>query len=360
MPKRGANIYKRKDGRWEARYVKEITVEGKKKYASVYANSYREVKDKQLYAINHMHLMSNQHTNITISELMWKWLSSIKDTIKKTTYQKYESIIRIHIIPNIGDVQIKFVTGKTIDNFSSNILVGEHKVSSKTVNDILIVIGSAFSYAEDEYNISKPKFHRVKEEAKEMRVLSVPEQAKLEQYLINDLDIYKFGVILALYTGMRIGELCALQWSDINGTIIVINKTLHRIQGINKTVLEVTEPKTKSSNRVIPIPSFLLPMIAQFKSSGSVLTNSKGNVVEPRLMQLKFEKYIKECGLSKTNFHALRHTFATRCVEAGFDIKSLSEILGHSDVKITLNRYVHSSFKLKQKYMELLKPLVNK
>lgn len=356
MPKRGANIYKRKDGRWEARYVKEVNTDGKKKYASVYADSYHAVKDKQLYAINHIHLVNSKKTNISLTDLMWEWLSSIRNTIKNTTYQKYESLIRIHIVPTIGHYQIKFITGKIIDVFTSEQI---KTVSAKTVNDTLIIIGSAFSYAENEYDISKPRFHRIKEPTKEMRVLSIEEQTKFEYFLKRNIDIFKFGVFLALYTGMRIGELCALQWSDIKDTHIVINKSMHRIRSGNKTILEITEPKTKSSIRIIPIPTFMLPIIAKFRSSGSVLINSRGNAVEPRLMQIKFEKYIEECNLPKTNFHALRHTFATRCIEAGFDVKSLSEILGHTKVQTTLDRYVHSSYELKQKNMELLKPVIN-
>lgn len=150
-----------------------------------------------------------------------------------------------------------------------------------------------------------------------------------------------------------------MRWEDVGEDVIVINKTLHRIKQGRKTVLEITEPKTRKSNRTIPIPKFLLPTLNQYRSYGTVLKNRNGKPVEPRLMQLTFEKYVKECGLPKTNFHALRHTFATRCVEAGFDIKSLSEILGHTDVKTTLNKYVHSSFEQKQKNMELLKPVAS-
>ena len=117
-------------------------------------------------------------------------------------------------------------------------------------------------------------------------------------------------------------------------------------------------PKTNKSIRLIPLPSFLVPLVEQLRETGAVLKNRNGKIVEPRLMQMTFEKYISKCGLPKTNFHALRHTFATRCIESGFDVKSLSEILGHSDVKTTLNRYVHSSMNQKQKNMELLQPII--
>ena len=166
------------------------------------------------------------------------------------------------------------------------------------------------------------------------------------------------GIRLALYTGMRVGELCALQWDDITDSTIIINKTVQRLKQNGKTGLVITEPKTPSSNRIIPIPDFLIPILDRYRSTGSVLKNRYSRQVEPRLIQRTFEQYVINCGLPKTNFHALRHTFATRCVEAGFDIKSLSEILGHTDVKTTLNKYVHSSFEQKQKNMKLLKPTV--
>ena len=121
-----------------------------------------------------------------------------------------------------------------------------------------------------------------------------------------------------------------------------------------KTEVKIGSPKSESSNRIIPTPKCLLPMINQFRSNGYVLSNDKLKCTEPRLMQIKFGQMIAECNIEKTNFHALRHTFATRCIEAGVDVKTLSELLGHSDVKTTLNRYVHSSFELKQKSMEQL------
>ena len=134
---------------------------------------------------------------------------------------------------------------------------------------------------------------------------------------------------------------------------------MHRIKDGDKTIIEITEPKTRASNRTIPLPPFLIELICDYRNKGPVLHNRNGKAVEPRLMQKHFENIIEECGLPKTNFHALRHTFATRCVEAGFDIKSLSEILGHTDVKTTLNKYVHSSYELKQKNMERLKPSIS-
>ena len=359
MPKRGNNIYKRKDGRWEARYVKGIKADGKKQYGSVYGKTYAEAKDKQAKFIMD-YSSSKTSGKITLSDLSHEWLGNIVNSVKRTTYQKYRSIIKNHIDANmIGTLPIQFLSTKIYSNFTKAKL-DSGTLSSKTVNDILIVIGLALSYAEEVYGIKKPKLQRVKEPQKEMRVLSIEEQKQLELYLYQDMSLYRFGVLLTLYTGLRIGELCALQWEDVQSDFIIINKTIHRIQDEGHTVIEISEPKTPSSIRKIPIPDFLQPIINSFrKQNGCVLINRNGNRVEPRLMQLSFQRMIEDCGIPKTNFHALRHTFATRCIEAGFDVKSLSEILGHADVKTTLNKYVHSSFELKQRNMKLLKPIAN-
>lgn len=355
MPKRGTNIYKRKDGRWEARYVKAVNPDGTKKYASVYARSYREAKEKQLTQMQNVHLCRTGNMNMLLEELMWTWLHSRVNTIRRSTYLKYESMISNHLTSGIGHIQLKFITGQIIDSYVDEKLHGPNALSPKSVNDLLTIMGMAFSYAEQEFGIQKPILRHVKEEREEMRVLSVDEQRVLEEYLFQDMDLYKLGIVLDLYTGLRIGELCALQWDDIQKGSVVVNKSIHRIRVGNKTVLEFTSPKTPSSKRTIPLPSFLFDIIEKYRTDGSILKTPQGKQVEPRLMQMKFKKYLTSCGLEKANFHALRHTFATRCIEAGFDVKTLSEILGHTDVKTTLNRYVHSSYQLKQQNMEKLK-----
>ena len=352
MPRRGENIYKRKDGRWEARYVKEITADGKKKYGSVYASSYKEVKAKQQLCI----LQPTENHNpirITVTELIAECLSSMKNHVKPCTYQKYECVCRNHIISDLGSIAVRYISRFTIISFTERLL--EKNLSAKTVNDILIVLGLALKYAQETYSITVPKINYVKEHQREMRVFSAQEQRVITEYLLQQIDIHKFGVLLTLYTGIRIGELCALRWNDITDEYIVINKTMMRIKNEQgKTEVKIGSPKSESSNRIIPTPKCLLPMINQFRSNGYVLSNDKLKYTEPRLMQIKFGQMIAECNIEKTNFHALRHTFATRCIEAGVDVKTLSELLGHSDVKTTLNRYVHSSFELKQKSMEQL------
>lgn len=351
MPRRGENIYKRKDGRWEARYVKEVMPDGRKKYGSVYADNYKDVKAKQQQCLLHPTKVVCNSMNLTVSVLISEWLDSIKNQVKPNTYQKYESVCKNHIVNEIGSVLVKLISNYTIINFTN--YLKNKNLSAKSINDILIVLGLAFKYAEEEYEINTPRIRYLKEEKKDIRVLSVDEQLQLTTYLNSNIDIYKFGVLLALYTGIRVGELCALQWEDITDEYIKIDKTMMRIKNDNgKTEIKIGSPKSETSKRLIPTPQYLLSLIKQFRNTGYVLSTEKLDYTEPRLMQIKFEKMITECGLEKTNFHALRHTFATRCVEAGVDVKTLSEILGHSDVKTTLNRYVHSSFELKQKSMK--------
>lgn len=360
MPKRGTNIFKRKDGRWEARYIKQISQDGKKSYGSVYAKTFDEVKEKQLIRIKEHNINNSisKHSEHLVETAMLEWLLYVKKSVKDSTYQKYEGIVRNHIKPHpIARIDIVHLSTKNIYDFSEQ-LYYDKRISAKTINDILVVLGLGLKNANELYDTPVPKIKYLKTNPKAMRVLSFEEQYKLECYLFQNMNCYKLGVMIALYTGIRLGELCALQWEDIDEATIRINKTVQRIKSGDKTELRITLPKTKSSERIIPTPGFLNTLFKQFTNSGTVLKNRKGKMVEPRLMQLTFENYIVECGLPKTNFHALRHTFATRCVEAGFDIKSLSEILGHSDVKTTLNRYVHSSIAQKKKNMDLLSPIM--
>ena len=192
------------------------------------------------------------------------------------------------------------------------------------------------------------------------------EQQKLNEYLCENLNLYNLGILTCLYTGLRVGEICALKWGDVNfdEKTINIHQTMQRLQCTEsrekRTQILISNPKSDSSVRRIPIPDELFNLIAQhrFPENAYFLTGTSKQYIEPRNMQNQFKKAISECGIETANFHALRHTFATRCVELGFDIKSLSEILGHSSVNITLNRYVHPSMELKQQNMNKLSELL--
>ena len=352
MPRRGENIYKRKDGRWEARFVKEITIDGKKKYGSVYGHSYSEVKQKQKTHIFNPQIIETKNF-ATVESIMKNWLYLTKHKTKYSTFVKYETIINNHIIPELGKINVNMLTGKHISEFTDK-LIGSF--ATATVNNILIVLEMGFDYAEEEYNIKCPKISLLKQTKQEMRVLSRSEQQTLIRYTRKNDDCYSFGILFTLFTGVRIGELCALQWDDIKDNKIHISKTMQRIKNEDgKSVVMITEPKTDKSNRIIPVPTAISELIEKYRQpKGYVIRQANGKFIEPRLMQKKFGEITTACGLENVNFHTLRHTFATRCIESGFDVKTLSEILGHTNVRTTLDKYVHSSFELKQKNMEKL------
>lgn len=353
MPRHGENIFKRKDGRWEARYVKEIALDGTKKYGSVYARTYKDVKAKQQMCISNP-LACSSKTKLTVNEIMLEWLYERKNHIKISSYQKYSAIFSNHISEIIGELPIKFLSPHIIAQFTDNLL--SKGLSRETVNLVLMVLGMALSYAKELYKVAIPEIHLLKSAKPQMRVFSQEEQQILVRHLLMQSDIFSFGILLAMFTGMRIGEICALDWQDITENTIHISKTMERLKNSDGvTEVMILPPKTESSDRIIPIPSVLKHIIEQYrKPCGFVLMQKNGKFIEPRLLQNKFAKCLTECGIEKANFHTLRHTFATRCIESGVDIKTLSEILGHSDVKTTLNKYVHSSFDLKQKSVDKL------
>lgn len=294
--------------------------------------------------------------NITISQIAVEWLKVNQNSFKRSTYQTYECIIGQYIVnSSLDNIHLEEVKLSQYVLFSEQLL--NNGLAPKTVNDIILILNALLKYASKYFNIEIVVAPYVKELQKEMRVLSISEQNLFEKYLYKDMDNFKFAALISLYTGIRIGELCALQWKDINNGTIKIYKTLHRLKDEKgKSTIFIDSPKTFHSNRTIPIPLFLNTIIESKRSDSEnyVIANESVKIIEPRLMQIKFKRMTEECGLENVTFHTLRHTFATRCVECGFDIKSLSEILGHSDVKTTLNKYVHSSMELKQKNMNKL------
>lgn len=294
--------------------------------------------------------------NITISQIAIEWLHVNQNSFKRSTYQTYECIIKKYIVnSSLDNIHLEDVKLSQYVLFSEQLL--NKGLAPKTVNDIILILNALLKYASKYFNIEIVVAPYVKELKKEMRVLSISEQNIFEKYLYKDMDNFKFAVLISLYTGIRIGELCALQWKDINNGTIKIYKTLHRLKDENgKSTIFIDSPKTFHSNRTIPIPLFLNNIIEMRRHDPEnyVIANESVKIIEPRLMQIKFKRMTTECGLENVTFHTLRHTFATRCVECGFDIKSLSEILGHADVKTTLNKYVHSSMELKQANMNKL------
>lgn len=300
-----------------------------------------------------------------------QWLENVKFRVKESSYVKYYNLVYNHIIPSLGNIFISDFTTRVIENFIEEKLKngkknGKGGLAAKTVKDILVVIKEICFFAE-EYNIKLPcrlETIKIRFREPEICIMDKQDQHKLEEFLIRDDSLYKTGILLSLYMGLRLGEVCALQRKHIyfHTEILQIRKTMQRIQtldqtGGKKTKIIVTEPKTISSIRDIPIPGFLLKRLAILENASPqayILTGSPYRYMEPRMLEHHFKSCLQQCEIKVVSYHTLRHTFATRCVEVGFDVKSLSEILGHSNVNITLNRYVHSSMEQKRRNMELL------
>lgn len=375
MPKTGENIYKRKDGRWEARIITEYSSDGKAKYKYLYAKTYSEVKEKMIHVHCSIKASANKGEVKEISYEHWliKWLQAKKVQVKESTYIRYRNIIMSHIIPGLGKYPINkigtsLMESYVVDKLNNGRLDGNGGLSPKTMSDMMIVIKESFKYAQTFGVRTICCFDgiTIKRDIREMRVLSRIEQKQLLSVLFDNFDECKMGVFISLYTGIRIGELCALQWKNISFSekVIIVEHTIQRLQNddidaLQKTKLVVTKPKSSASLRSIPLPDFVIEAIRPFAGppSAYVLSGKREEIIEPRTMQNKFKTYLKAGHIDNANFHSLRHTFATRCVEVGFDIKTLSEILGHSSVKITLDRYVHSSMELKRSNMEKLTPI---
>ncbi len=360
MPKRGENIRKRKDGRWEARILVD-----KGQYKSIYAQSYSELKIK--IKQNNCTLPKTDNTDlfiITFEQLCDEWLNekSIKD--KQSTISIYRGIINKHLLPYFKSKNLIEIKTTDINQFIKSKST-ETELRPKTIQDITAVLIQILKYAERQnyinpisYDITRPKIVK-----KELEILTLQEQTILTSKIKKNIQCENIGILLSLFTGLRLGEICALQWQDIDfkSGIISITKTMQRISTQDKeqkTRIIIDTPKSQKSQRKIPIPDFLYFELKRLSLNCSneayILTGSKEKYIEPRAYQYKFKKFLKETEIRDINYHALRHTFATRAIEQSIDVKTLSELLGHSTVNFTLERYVHPSITLKKQSIEKL------
>lgn len=368
MSKKGENIYKRKDNRWEARYLKSYNPDGSAKYGYCYGKTYREAKQKVTEAKSAWMMNRTVPSEAKKRRLAFycdEWLCVNRTRVKESTFVKYSTVLENHIKPRLGSYLVRSLSTVVIEEFSHELLYTQG-LSAKTVKDILVTLHSVLKYTAKQFpeGMNTVEIIYPKVQKKEMRVLTRDEQARLVNYLTEDMDECKFGVLLALLTGMRIGEVCALRWEDISleENTVRVCSTMQRLrssggEGGEKTKIVISDPKSSSSARVIPLTAHAAELCRSRTvpdPSAYVLTGESRRYIEPRTMQYRLKRYTDDCGLEGVHFHTLRHTFATRCVEVSFEIKSLSEILGHSSPNITLERYVHSSMELKRDNMNKL------
>lgn len=374
MSKKGENIYKRKDGRWEGRYIKYHTLDGRAKYGYVYGKTYREVRADLVCKKNLVYLPQEEperRAADSFREAADTWLCSVCPQIKESTEARYRNLLRTYLLPVWGNMALREISYERLELYCRDLRlsggVRGKGLSPKSVSDILTLMREILRHASDRgipVACDGRAIH-MKQADSEMRVLSRSEQDTLCRYLCQNGSRKNLGILVCLFTGLRVGELCALRWEDISlqERTIHVRQTMQRIQVQEspgqRTKIIVTPPKSQCSLRDIPLPENLAVLLEEVSSrrEGYFLTDSEQKIVEPRTMQNQFQRVLKKCGIEKVNFHALRHTFATRCVELGFDVKSLSEILGHANVNITMNRYVHPSMELKRQNMAKISSL---
>ncbi len=303
-----------------------------------------------------------------VKELFELWLNKyVRRSIKVRSYNKYDYVVRCYINPLIGNLFLNecnlLVMQEYICKLSETKSLKTNKLlSSNTVYGIVQVLKQGFNLALALEIINKNPLSKIKLpilSEKEVEALTRGEQKIIEKYCISSPKRNYVGIIIALYTGIRLGELIALTWDDIdfNNSLMKINKTSYytKVDGKYKSVID--KPKTRKSNRVIPLPSRLINILYEYKEKSNskyIITTRNNTIVGTRTYQRTFESILLKCKVKKYNYHCLRHTFATRALEVGMDIKTLSEILGHTNVSITLNRYAHSMLDFKKQEMDKL------
>lgn len=308
-----------------------------------------------------------KNKKILYSKVLSNWLAIKKDKIKEQSYIKYQNLIETNIVKTLGQVEFKYLNESKINNFFNSDTIS--KLSLSTQRTLIYIIKNSIQYGVL-IGLRNPLNNidiRIKKPKAKITYLTKKEQIILENYLRNKEDIRDLGILICLYTGIRLGEICGLKWKDIDfvNQSLSINRTVQRIKNsdvnaTSKTKKIISSPKSDSSKRTIPIPKFLLDLIYKFKTGDEnyILTNSS-SFKDTRVYEKYLENVLKRCGIRNLNFHTLRHTFATRSIESGMDIKTLSEILGHSSYHITLDVYVHSTIEQKRNCIDNLVNYIN-
>ncbi len=361
MSKKGLNIYKRKDNRWEGRFFNGRYKNGRKQYSSVYGNSYIQTKEKLISKI----AASNEYPTAVSFEICSEhWLSDAEQRVKRSTFANYRFLLEKHIKPYFRSIKMHNLTNADIERFkNAKLRSGKLKrsggLSKKYVKDIILIIKQIAAYAELHYNIPDRIRNTIpiKPDHREINVLKPEEKKRLTKHLIDQCDPMNAGILISLYTGLRLGEVCGLQWGDFDEdtAVIHVRRTVQKISdGHGGTMLLSDLPKSRSSMRIVPLPDFLTKILTEIKSSNdsvSVITGTL-NFPEPAALRKSFKTALRICKIRNMRYHDLRHTFASDCVRLGFDIKALSGLLGHSSAAMTLDRYAHTSLETKQMYMK--------
>lgn len=362
MAKTGENIYKRKDGRWEARFISSRKPDGRAKYTSIYARTYTAAKAKLEERKRMIVSRPTGSCRLTVKELFSCYLSQAE--IKPSTRARYIFLIEHHILPELGSTFIASLTANRFSDFlnrkrKSGQLHGGG-LSAKSVRDIGVLIKAALRFASAEYHFYCDALNVKLPAAKQRKIepFSARELAQIGKALLPSANYKDVGILLSATGGLRLGEVCALRVSDIDfqaGTVSIVREVL-RIKVGEKTQLVVQTPKSESSIRTVPLPNDMMACLKRAVSglpeNAYVLTGQADKPMEPRTYQYYFASVLRRCGLKRRCYHTLRHSYATQCIEKGVDVKSLSEMLGHADITTTLRLYVHPSMDNKREAVQ--------
>lgn len=299
------------------------------------------------------HFPRGEEGGTTFGEILDLWLSSIALSLKPSTCSTYFSIVENHIKPPLGQVKTAALTDSHIEVFMAELSSYESPLSGSTARGISNVLRSVLVFAARHGCPVSPEVCKCsKKPAKpEISVLTADEQHRLLRCLGVSPSGADLGIFICLKTGLRVGEICALKWGDIcfPSGVLSVNRTVQRIASppptSTKTLLHFGEPKSINSKRKIPLSPVLSELLLRKRGPCDcfIVSGREDKTIEPRSMQRHFKTFLRHAGIRDMNFHVLRHSFATKCVDSGFDVKSLSMILGHSSVSTTMNTYVHPS-----------------
>ncbi|MGI6286676.1 site-specific integrase [Neomoorella humiferrea] len=370
-------ISQRKDGTWCAAITAGRKEDGKLKRVFFYGKTREEVAQKLTKALADIQQGTYvEPSKLTVGEWLDTWLKDYaRPHIRPSTWQNYEMIIRVHIKPAIGGLQLKQLQATHLQRLYNDLrehgrVDGQGGLSARTVRITHVVIHAALKQAMKEGLVARNVAEATtlpRQQKKELRVLTLEEEQRFMTAVAGDRLGAAF--LLDLATGMRLGELLALRWQDVDlkEGVIRVRRALSRVKvpdGPTKTALIFQEPKTAKGKRSIPLPEWAIATLKAHKArqaqeklllgpayqdNGLVFATEEGKPVEPRNFTRKFYQLREKAGLPKdVNFHALRHTYATRLLEANEHPKVVQELLGHSQISMTLDTYSHVLPELKK------------